>query len=56
MAVRVARVAAQLAADGEGVDAALAAERIGGAMLFGTSEVHHRVREWSEKAAARPER
>jgi enoyl-CoA hydratase/carnithine racemase len=50
IAVRVARVAAQLAADGPGVDAALAAERIGGALLFGTSDVHQAVRQWSEKA------
>ncbi len=50
VAVRVAKMAAQLAADGAGVEAALAAERVAGAMLFGTDDVHRNVREWSEKA------
>jgi enoyl-CoA hydratase/carnithine racemase len=50
LAVRVAKMAAQLAADGGGTDAALAAERVGGALLFGTPEVHRNVREWSDRA------
>lgn len=50
IAVRVAKTAAQLVADGGIGEAALAAERIGGALLFGTSDVHRAVREWTEKA------
>jgi enoyl-CoA hydratase len=50
IAVRVAKTVARLAADGEGMEAALAAEHIGGALLFGTSDVHHAVQEWTEKA------
>jgi enoyl-CoA hydratase len=50
IAVRVAKTAAQLVADGGVGEAALAAERIGGALLFGTSDVHRAVREWSDSA------
>jgi enoyl-CoA hydratase/carnithine racemase len=50
IAVRVAKTAAQLVADGGIGEAALAAERIGGALLFGTSDVHRAVREWTEKS------
>jgi enoyl-CoA hydratase/carnithine racemase len=50
IALRVARQAAQLAADGGGVDGALAAERIGGALLFGTEDVHRNVQKWTEQA------
>jgi enoyl-CoA hydratase/carnithine racemase len=50
IAVRVAKLAAHLAADGAGVEAALAAERVGGALLFGTSDVHRAVRAWTQKA------
>jgi len=53
IAVRVARTAAHLVADGASGEAALAAERIGGALLFGTNDVHHAVREWTEKAGRR---
>jgi enoyl-CoA hydratase/carnithine racemase len=50
VAVRVAKMAAHLAADGAGIEAALAAERVAGAMLFGTEDVHRQVRAWSESA------
>jgi enoyl-CoA hydratase/carnithine racemase len=51
VAVCVTKMVARLAADGEGVEASLAAERVSGALLFGTSDVHRAVREWSEKAS-----
>jgi enoyl-CoA hydratase/carnithine racemase len=51
LAVRVAKTVARLAADGADVEAGLAAERIGGALLFGTADVHRAVRAWSEKAS-----
>jgi enoyl-CoA hydratase len=51
VAVRAAKMAAHLAADGAGVEAALAAERVAGAMLFGTKDVHRQVRAWSDKSA-----
>jgi enoyl-CoA hydratase/carnithine racemase len=51
LAVRVAKTVARLVADGADVEAGLAAERIGGALLFGTSDVHRAVRAWSEKAS-----
>jgi enoyl-CoA hydratase/carnithine racemase len=51
IAVRVAKTAAHLVADGASGEAALAAERIGGALLFGTTDVHRAVREWTEKAS-----
>jgi enoyl-CoA hydratase/carnithine racemase len=50
IAVRVAKLAAQLVADGADAEAALAAERIGGALLFGTEDVHRSVREWGKRA------
>jgi enoyl-CoA hydratase/carnithine racemase len=46
-AVRVAKLATQLAADGGGLEGALAAERVGGALLFGTDRAQQAVREWS---------
>lgn len=46
-AVRVAKLATQLAADGGGLESALAAERVGGALLFGTDRAQQAVREWS---------
>jgi enoyl-CoA hydratase/carnithine racemase len=53
IAVRIAKTIARLVADGADVEAALAAERIGGALLFGTEDVHREVRKWSDKAAGR---
>jgi enoyl-CoA hydratase/carnithine racemase len=52
LAVRAAKMAVEQAADGTPIEAALAAERIAGAVLFGTSDVHEKVREWTEKAKA----
>jgi enoyl-CoA hydratase len=49
VAVRIARTVARVVADGADIESALAAERIGGALLFGTSDVHRSVRAWSEK-------
>jgi len=51
VAVRIARTVVRVTADGADVEAALAAERIGGALLFGTSDVHRAVRAWSEEAS-----
>ena len=51
VAVRVAATVARVVADGADVEAALAAERIGGALLFGTSDVHRAVRAWSDQAS-----
>ncbi|MBI5104857.1 MAG: enoyl-CoA hydratase/isomerase family protein [Solirubrobacterales bacterium] len=51
VAVRAVKMAANAAADGGGVEAALAAERMAGAMLFGTEDVHRNVRAWSERSA-----
>jgi len=51
VAVRVAKMAAHLAAEGGGVEAALAAERVAGALLFGTDDVHREVRAWAEKSS-----
>jgi enoyl-CoA hydratase/carnithine racemase len=47
VAVRIAKTVARLVADGADAEAALAAERIGGALLFGTEDVHRAVRAWS---------
>jgi enoyl-CoA hydratase len=52
LAVRAAKMAVEQAADGTAIESALAAERIAGAVLFGTSDVHEKVREWTERAAA----
>jgi enoyl-CoA hydratase/carnithine racemase len=49
IAVRIAGTVARVVADGADIESALAAERIGGALLFGTSDVHRSVRAWSEK-------
>jgi enoyl-CoA hydratase len=49
IAVRIASTVARLVADGGDTEAALAAERIGGALLFGTDDVHRAVRSWSER-------
>jgi enoyl-CoA hydratase len=53
IAVRIAKTVTRLVADSTDVEAALAAERIGGALLFGTEEFHHKVREWTDKAGGR---
>lgn len=53
IAVRIAKTVARLVADGADVEASLAAERFGGALLFGTEDVHREVRRWSEAAATR---
>jgi enoyl-CoA hydratase len=50
LAVRIAGTVARVVADGADIEAALAAERIGGALLFGTRDVHEAVRAWSERA------
>lgn len=50
IAVRIAKTVSRLVADGADAEAALAAERIGGALLFGTSDVHSAVRSWSERS------
>jgi enoyl-CoA hydratase/carnithine racemase len=50
LAVRIAGTVARVVADGADIEAALAAERIGGALLFGTRDVHQAVRAWSERA------
>jgi hypothetical protein len=47
VAVRIAKTVARLVADGADAEATLAAERIGGALLFGTEDVHRAVRAWS---------
>lgn len=49
LAVRAAKMAVEQAADGTPMEAALAAERIAGSVLFGTSEVQRRVREWTSE-------
>jgi enoyl-CoA hydratase/carnithine racemase len=49
IAVRIANTVARVVADGADIESALAAERIGGALLFGTSDVHRAVQTWSEK-------
>jgi enoyl-CoA hydratase/carnithine racemase len=46
LAVRIAKTVGRLVADGADVESALAAERIGGALLFGTEDVHAAVRRW----------
>jgi enoyl-CoA hydratase/carnithine racemase len=46
IAVRIAKTVARLVADGADVESSLAAERIGGALLFGTEDVHDAVRRW----------
>jgi enoyl-CoA hydratase/carnithine racemase len=51
IAVRITKTVARLTADGGDIESSLAAERIGGALLFGTSDVHEAVRAWSEKAS-----
>jgi enoyl-CoA hydratase len=50
LAVRIAGTVARVVADGADIEAALAAERIGGALLFGTRDVHQAVQAWSERA------
>ena len=47
LAVRAAKMAIEQAADGSPIEAALAAERVAGALMFGTSEVQERVRAWT---------
>jgi len=47
LAVRLAKLSAEVAIDGTSMDAALALERTADALLFGTEDVHRRVREWS---------
>jgi len=49
LAVRIAATVARVVADGGDIEAALAAERIGGALLFGTQDAHHAVRTWSAR-------
>jgi enoyl-CoA hydratase len=51
IAVRVAKTVARLVGDGADTEAVLAAERIAGALMFGTEDVHRAVQEWSRKAA-----
>jgi enoyl-CoA hydratase/carnithine racemase len=51
IAVKIASTVTRVVADGADVEAALAAERIGGALLFGTSDVHRAVGAWSERAS-----
>lgn len=51
VAVRIAKTVGRLVADGADIESALAAERIGGALVFGTSDVHRAVRAWSERPA-----
>jgi enoyl-CoA hydratase len=46
IAVRTAKLVAQQVGDGATAEAALAAERIGAALLFGTDAVHQRSAEW----------
>lgn len=50
LAIRAAKMAVEQAADGAPIETALAAERIAGALMFGTRDVHERVRAWSEGA------
>jgi enoyl-CoA hydratase len=52
-AVRAAKMVVEQAADAAPIDAALAAERAVCGALFGTEDVHTRVRAWTEKARAR---
>lgn len=51
LAVRAVKMAVEQAADGTPIEAALAAERIAGALMFGTSDVHERVQAWKDQAA-----
>jgi enoyl-CoA hydratase len=51
VAVRVAKLSARIAADGE-MEGALATERLAGALLFGTEDVHRQVRAWSDGAVS----
>jgi len=46
LAVRIAKTVARVVADGADLESALAAERIGGALLFGTEDVHAAVSRW----------
>jgi enoyl-CoA hydratase len=46
LAVRTAKLVAQQVGDGAAAEAALAAERIGAALLFGTEAVHQRSEGW----------
>jgi enoyl-CoA hydratase/carnithine racemase len=48
VAVAIASTVCRLVSDGADAEAALAAERIGGALTFGTEDVHRAVRAWSE--------
>jgi enoyl-CoA hydratase len=50
VAVRVAKLSAEMAVDGTSMDAALALERTADALLFGTEDLHRNVREWSERS------
>lgn len=50
VAVRVAKLAAEVAADGTSMDAALALERTADALLFGTEDLRNNVRQWTEQA------
>ena len=50
LAVRAAKVAAEAGADGAPMETALAAERMAGALLFGTTDVHEQVRAWTARA------
>lgn len=51
LAVRAVKMAVEQAADGTPIEAALAAERIAGALMFGTADVHERVQAWTERSA-----
>lgn len=50
VAVKLSKLAAEVAADGTSMDAALALERTADALLFATDDVHRNVREWSERS------
>jgi enoyl-CoA hydratase/carnithine racemase len=53
LAVRAAKTVAEQSADGTPADAAHAVERSVCGALFGTEDVHARVRAWTEKARSR---
>lgn len=53
VAVRVAKLSVEMAADGTSMDAALALERTADALLFGTADLQRNVSEWKGQARRR---
>lgn len=49
VAVKITKLASEIATDGTSMDAALALERTADALLFGTDDVHRNVREWTDR-------